>query len=194
LARSKAAGTLIRGGAERGEFDGPRGGIRSLSPLCPGMDQGLRLNQTVTDFGELRRLLAEAPCLSIRQPWAELILLERKKVELRQWSTRHLGWTWLHTGRTVDEVACSRFEMPSLFTGGFVGAFRLRDVVSLDVERWESWRSAHLDAGRCQPNFFGWVIGQVARLSRPVGASGSQGFAGAVEGPLTRPAAVGQGP
>jgi hypothetical protein len=140
------------------------------------MDQGLRLNETVTDFGELRQLLAYAPCLSIRQPWAELILLQRKKVELRQWSTRHRGWTWLHTGRSVDETARSMFEMSSPFTGGFVGAFRLRDVVGLNVERWEAWRPAHLDAGPYQPNFFGWVIGQVVRLRRPVAASGSRGL------------------
>jgi hypothetical protein len=140
------------------------------------MDQGLRLNQPMTDFGELRRLLTDAPCLSIRQPWAELILIERKKVELRRWSTRHRGWTWLHTGRTVDETTCSRFGMSSFFTGGFVGAFRLRDVVGLDVERWEVWRPAHLDAGPYQPNFFGWVIGHVLRLERPVIASGNQGL------------------
>jgi hypothetical protein len=140
------------------------------------MDQGFRLNQTVTDFGELRRLLAEAPCLSIRQPWAELILLERKKVELRQWSTRHRGWTWLHAGRTVDEIACSRFGMYSLFTGGFVGAFRLRDVVGLDVERWEVWRPAHLDLGAHRPNIFGWVVGQAVRLEHTLDAAGSLGL------------------
>jgi ASCH domain len=140
------------------------------------MDQGFRLNHAVTDFGELRQLLADAPCLSIRQPWAELILLQRKKVELRQWSTRHRGWIWLHTGRTIDETACDRFGMSSPFTGGFVGAFRLRDVVGLDVERWEVWRPSHLDAGPCQPNVFGWVIGQVVRLERPVTASGSRGL------------------
>jgi activating signal cointegrator 1 len=140
------------------------------------MDQDLRLNQTVTNFGELRQLLADAPCLSIRQPWTELILLQRKKVELRQWSTRYRGWTWLHTGKSMDETACSRFGMFSLFTGGYVGAFWLRDVVGLDVARWEVWRPAHLDAGWYQPNFFGWVIGQAVRLQRPVAASGSRGL------------------
>ena len=136
------------------------------------------MNQTVTDNGELRQLLADAPCLSIRQPWAELILLKRKKVELRQWSTRHRGWIWLHTGKSIDETAYSRFGMSSLFNGGFVGAFRLRDVVGLDVERWEAWRSTHLDAGPYQPSFSGWVIGQIVRLQRPVAAAGSRGLYG----------------
>jgi len=130
----------------------------------------------MTDFAELRRLLAEAPCLSVRQPWAELILLERKRVELRQWPSRYRGWTWLHTGSTADESACSTHGLASLFRGGFVGAFRLRDIVPLDDERWEAWRDAHLDPGPNPSGVFGWVIGQVARLEQPVEAPGSTGL------------------
>jgi hypothetical protein len=134
------------------------------------------LNQSILDFVELRRLLVDAPCLSIRQPWAELILLGRKKVELRRWSTRHRGWTWLHTGRSVDEAACGRFGMSSLFIGGYVGAFRLRDVVDLDRERWEAWRPAHLDDGAHPPDVFGWVVDNVVRLQSPLEGPGSQGL------------------
>ena len=140
------------------------------------MDEGIRLNETSIDFSQLRQLLSNAPCLSIRQPWAELILLKRKKVELRQWSTRYRGWIWLHTGKSADASACQLFGMSSLFTGGFVGAFRLRDVVGLDAERWELWRPAHLDAGPYQPNFLGWVIDEVMRLQRPVAAPGNRGL------------------
>jgi ASCH domain len=138
------------------------------------VDQGIRLNQPATNFNELRQLLSDAPCLSVRQPWAELILLQRKKVELRKWSTRHRGWIWLHTGRSADESACNTFGLSSLFTGGFVGAFRLRDVVGLDDARWEAWRPAHLDPGPYQPNYFGWVVSQAVRLSRPMASPGSQ--------------------
>lgn len=140
--------------------------------------------QLPTDFAELRRLLADAPCLSVRQPWAELILLQRKKVELRQWSTRYRGWIWLHTGQVADSSAWDEPEVASLFTGGFVGAFRLRDVADLDVERWEAWRPAHLDAGGFQPRLFGWVVGQVARLQNPVVAQGSLGLFRADEATL----------
>jgi len=134
------------------------------------------VNRGFNDFGEARRLLADAPCLSIRQPWAELILLERKKVELRQWSTQHRGWIWLHTGKTFDEANYGRFGFTSLFTGGFVGAFRLRDVVPLDRERWDMWRSTHLDLGDCPANVFGWVITSPLRLEKPMAAPGSRGL------------------
>jgi hypothetical protein len=140
------------------------------------MDQDLLLKQSIVDFVEVRRLLTDAPCLSVRQPWAELILLDRKKVELRQWSTRHRGWIWLHTGKSFDQADFDRFGSGSLFTGGFVGAFHLRDVVPLDEERWEAWRTSHLDLGKCPPNVFGWVITNPQRLSKPVQASGSRGL------------------
>ncbi|WP_377828789.1 hypothetical protein ACFKHW_37610 [Bradyrhizobium lupini] len=128
------------------------------------------------DFSELRRLLAGAPCLSIRQPWTELILLERKKVELRQWSTQHRGWIWLHTGKTFGQADYDRFGFTSLFTGGFVGAFRLRDVVPLDSGRWEAWRSTHLDLGDCPANVFGWVVADPIRLAKPITAPGTRGL------------------
>jgi hypothetical protein len=134
------------------------------------------LTQSTIDFSETRHELASAPCLSIRQPWAELILLERKKVELRQWYTRRRGWIWLHTGKSFDQTDLDRFGFGSLFTGGFVGAFHLRDVVPLDEERWEAWRGSHLDLGTCPPNVFGWVVTNPQRLSRPVEAAGSRGL------------------
>ena len=134
------------------------------------------MTEPATDFGEIRQLLKDAPCLSIRQPWAELIVLGRKKVELRRWSTRHRGWVWLHTGRTIDETASDRFELRVLFTGGFVGAFRLRDVVHLDAELWDAWRPAHLDLGAFVSDTFGWVISRTLRLQHPVAASGHQGL------------------
>lgn len=133
----------------------------------------MSMDKTPDDLAEL---LAKAPALSVRQPWAELILQRRKRVELRSWSTHRRGWIWLHTGIKTDGDALARLGPTELFTGGFVGAFYLRDVVVLDKERWEQWRGSHLDRGPCSPDFFGWVIGATARLTTPVPARGSMGL------------------
>jgi len=140
------------------------------------VDEDFLLSDRNIDFGEARRQLGNAPCLSIRQPWAELILLQRKKVELRRWSTRHRGWVWLHTGKAFNETDGERFGLSSLFTGGFVGAFLLRDVVLLDAELWDAWQSVHLDHGERLGEVFGWVIGHPLRLAHPLPAPGSQGL------------------
>jgi len=97
----------------------------------------------------------------------------RKKVELRRWTTRYRGWVWLHTGQSPDVGAANYFRLSNLFLGGFVGAFRLLDVVSLDPDRWEAWRSRHLDIGPFQPAFVGWVIQSAVRLTQPYRAPGN---------------------
>lgn len=125
---------------------------------------------------DVARSLSKAPALSVRQPWAELILQRRKRVELRSWFTYRRGWIWLHTGIKTDGDGLARLGQMELFTGGFVGAFFLRDVVVLDEERWEQWRASHLSRGPCPPDCFGWVIGATARLQAPVPARGSMGL------------------
>jgi hypothetical protein len=140
------------------------------------MERDVSLSGDPSDYAALRRALADAPALSVRQPWAELILLGRKTVELRKWTTRYRGWIWLHTGRSPVAAAQDHFSLPNLFLGGFVGAFQLRDIVSLDHERWEHWRSLHMDPGTLQPELFGWMINGFARLVTPVPAPGSLGL------------------
>lgn len=43
------------------------------------------------------------PCLSVRQPWAWLIVNGHKPVENRSWSTGFRGRLLIHAGKTLDE-------------------------------------------------------------------------------------------
>lgn len=42
------------------------------------------------------------PCLSVRQPWAWLIVNGHKPVENRSWSTGFRGLLLIHAGKTLD--------------------------------------------------------------------------------------------
>lgn len=42
------------------------------------------------------------PCLSVRQPWAWLIVNGHKPVENRSWSTAFRGRLLIHAGKTLD--------------------------------------------------------------------------------------------
>src|SRR5579871_5914383 len=44
-------------------------------------------------------------CLSVRQPWAWLILAGIKKVENRGWAVKHRGPLVIHAGKTYDRRA-----------------------------------------------------------------------------------------
>ena len=70
--------------------------------------------------------------LSIRQPWAELILSGRKTLELRTWITDYRGPLWLHTGKAEDPELDRLFGLSDLPRGAFVGRFDLTDVAPVD--------------------------------------------------------------
>lgn len=44
--------------------------------------------------------------ITIKQPWATLIVLGEKKFETRSWATKHRGPLAIHAGKSVDKDAC----------------------------------------------------------------------------------------
>lgn len=102
--------------------------------------------------------------LSIRQPWAELILRGDKDVENRSWRTHHRGPLLIHASRTVEKVAMRQYGFTSLATGGLVG---LVDVVDCTRERKSPW---HLEG--C----FGWYLRNPVRLSMLIPMLARVGF------------------
>lgn len=110
--------------------------------------------------------------LSIRQPWAELILQGRKTIELRKWDTDYRGLVWLHTGTAANPSLDRSFDVADPPRGAFVGRINLDEVSPIDAERWKRWRGQHLDSGRYQPGLFAWHLSSVQRLRQPVPARG----------------------
>ena len=82
--------------------------------------------------------------LSIRQPWASLIVSGAKTIENRKWSTLYRGALLIHAGLTsVDlpavEAYCKRrgIRLPDTYeTGGIVGVCDLVDVVTESDNPW----------------------------------------------------------
>jgi len=68
--------------------------------------------------------------LTIRQPWAELILRGRKPFELRSWRTKYRGPLVIHAAAKVDAWDARQFGLDpeKLTTGAFVGFAILSDV------------------------------------------------------------------
>ena len=66
--------------------------------------------------------------LSLKQPFAELILQGKKKIELRKWNTKFRGEFLIHASKTVDEDAMKEFGFSTLPTGCIVGKAFLKGV------------------------------------------------------------------
>jgi hypothetical protein len=116
------------------------------------------------------------PALSIRQPWAELIMQGRKTLEIRTWKAGYRGPIWIHTGLHVDEALDTRFALRDLFRGGLIGVVELKSIEPVDEIGWEAWRDRHLDFGPFKQGLFVWVLSNPKRLHSPVRTSGRTGL------------------
>ena len=116
------------------------------------------------------------PALSVRQPWAELIISGRKPMEVRAWERPYRGRIWIHAAKHVDQALDSRFGIHEPYRGGFIGSAELTSIESLDETSWLDWRKYHLDSGPFRPGLFAWVLSKPRRLAVPVSAAGNVGL------------------
>jgi hypothetical protein len=108
--------------------------------------------------------------LSIRQPWAELILQGRKTIELRTWSTPYRGRLLIHAGKKVDYDDCGQYGLDpaSLTTGALVGTVELTGIRTFNWWQWRWLRKQHLGAGPFYADVLGWELSDPQRLAEPV--------------------------
>ena len=50
-------------------------------------------------------------CLSLKQPFADLLALGEKAIELRKWNTKLSGEFLVHTSKNRDIEACKRLDI-----------------------------------------------------------------------------------
>jgi hypothetical protein len=71
----------------------------------------------------------ESYALSIKQPWAALIVAQVKTIEVRTWSTQIRGRIWIHAGKVPDSrpagwqyVSTPALEAAAQQLGGIIGS------------------------------------------------------------------------
>src|SRR5436309_218268 len=112
--------------------------------------------------------------LSVRQPWAALIVAGLKTVEVRRWPTRRRGPVLIHAGKLPDDrpEGWERITTPELLEaarlrGGIVGVGRIDACRRYDTaEAFAADRAEHLNAPDwfVPPRLYGFVFRDV----RPV--------------------------
>ena len=81
---------------------------------------------------------ANVKILSIRQPWAYLIIHGSKNIENRSWPTKYRGQLLVHASLNIDHEACRTHGLdPSkLQIGGVVGMAEIADCVLDHHGKW----------------------------------------------------------
>jgi hypothetical protein len=88
-----------------------------------------------------------ARAISLRQPWASLIVYGLKTVEIRTWQTDYRGPLLIHASKTVDEDAMLRFKIQDPPKGCLIGTVELIDVEPITKPKWHEFAAEHLNIG-----------------------------------------------
>jgi predicted transcriptional regulator len=112
--------------------------------------------------------------LSLKQPFAELILQGRKKIELRKWNTNFRGDFLIHASKISDEKAMKEFGFNKLITGAIIGKAKLIGVKHYkNDEEFNKDKNLHL-ASR-EWGDYGFVLENPERIN-PIPARGQLNF------------------
>lgn len=118
-------------------------------------------------------------CLSLKQPFADLLASGRKKIELRTWNTRFRGPFLIHASGTVDREACSALgiEPEKLVRKAVVGRAVLYGVKKyVDSKEFMADQGLHMATENYSKSRYGFLVRDAVRLKRPIPLSGRLGF------------------
>ena len=104
--------------------------------------------------------------LSIRQPWAEMIIEKGKDVENRTWRTNYRGRMYVHASKTFDgdlEYYTGK-KGSEVVLGAIIGSVEVYDCVRNSKSYWAYKDQWH------------WLLRNPRRYSKPYYCKGKQGL------------------
>mgnify|MGYP004573603869 FL=1 len=115
--------------------------------------------------------------LTIKQPWATLIMEGYKRFEFRSWKTKYRGDLLIHAGKGVDKEAMRRLakyipeDMP---TGKILGKVTLIDCIKCDENFKEVCLKENKDvyAKSTFVERYAWQLVNVKVFDEPIEAKG----------------------
>jgi hypothetical protein len=119
-------------------------------------------------------------CLSLRQPYAELLVSGKKTIELRKWNTKFRGKFLIHASKNVNKERCKflGIDHTKLCIGMIIGRAILYDIKKYDnkTHLMRDKNSHYADANIFDSYMYGFMIKNAQRLRHPIPYSGKLGF------------------
>jgi len=119
--------------------------------------------------------------LTIKQPWATLIMQGDKRFEFRSWRTKYRGQLLIHAGKGIDKKSVERLkkylpeELPS---GKILGKVNLVDCIKCDEKFKEMCIKENKDiyAKSTFDETYAWQLKDVEVFDTPIEAKGKLSF------------------
>jgi hypothetical protein len=117
-------------------------------------------------------------CLSICQPFAELIIQNKKTIELRTWNTKIRGEFLVHAPIKIRKEDCKRMKInEKLTTGAIIGKVELYDVKKYEsLKEIKSDEKKHFGSITNKEKTFGFILKNAKPLRIPIPWKGQLGF------------------
>ncbi len=115
--------------------------------------------------------------LTIKQPWATLIMQGDKRFEFRSWQTKYRGDLLIHAGKGIDKEAMKRlvkYLLDEIPLGKILGKVTLVDCIRMCPEFKEMLLKENSDI-YTKSSFsenFGWQVENVQVFDEPIEAKG----------------------
>ncbi|MDO8628276.1 MAG: ASCH domain-containing protein [Nanoarchaeota archaeon] len=113
--------------------------------------------------------------LSLKQPYAELVISGKKTIELRKWKTKFRGEFLVHASQTIDKEAMQRFGFKELPTGCILGKATLTEVKHYTNEK-EHRKDQEQHLANTTWGNYGFILMNIQRFKQPLPAKGKLNF------------------
>lgn len=118
--------------------------------------------------------------LTVREPWASLIVNGYKKYEFRGWKTNYRGKILIHTSSLMDKDMLDKFKDYNLdyITGAIIGEAEIIDCILIDKEFNDELRSENLVVygNSNHTETYAWKLNNVKKYDKIIYTKGKLGL------------------
>ena len=117
-------------------------------------------------------------CLSVSQPFADLIILGKKTIELRKWNTNYRGELLIHAPLKIIKEDVKRLKINKKFvTGAIVGKVEIYDVKKYDSQKQVKLdQKFHFASKNFHDRAFGFLLKNAKSFRIPIPYKGQLGL------------------
>ena len=117
-------------------------------------------------------------CLSVSQPFADLIIQGKKTIELRNWNTNFRGEFLIHAPIKIRKEDCKRLKISKkLITGAIIGKAQIIDVKKYETKsQIKNDRKQHFASNHFQNKRYGFVLKNAKPFRIPIPYKGKLGL------------------
>lgn len=118
-------------------------------------------------------------CLSISQPFADLVVKGKKRIETRKWNTKYRGEFLVHSPRKIRIHDCKRLKIDerTLVVGVIIGKATIYDVKEYQTKKeWHVDKQLHFASDNFSDKKFGFMLKNAKEFNIPIPCKGKLGF------------------